>query len=215
MGYVNASDLSESIDGCASCGPSCGCKPCQEKYHGFGERYIKDEDDDRDDDGSNGRSAGVSGFGAAIAIPAITVGVVLEALAVAAALIAAALLLLAAYEAAKERGIGVTWAMSKAVEGVNKVMAGVRKALELLREALRRARNMRDRGPRCDEAMRELEDAVTALAMHFGILSRPQPVGPNFNPQQVRATIRSMLEILDRARAAFTKLFRECPGLFM
>lgn len=59
MGYVESRALSEFISGCASCGPSCGCKSCQDKFHGFGERYIKDDDDD-DDAGSDARSAGPS-----------------------------------------------------------------------------------------------------------------------------------------------------------
>jgi hypothetical protein len=57
MSYVKLSDVPETIGGCASCGPGCGCKPCQDKYHGFGERYIKDEDDD-DDVGSDVKTAG-------------------------------------------------------------------------------------------------------------------------------------------------------------
>jgi len=73
MSYVKLGDVPETIGGCASCGPSCGCKSCQDKYHGFGERYIKDEDDD-DDTGSDGKTAGgflgpaggnfLAGFGA-------------------------------------------------------------------------------------------------------------------------------------------------------
>lgn len=59
MGYVQSDDLSESIDGCASCGTSCGCKSCKDRFHGFGERYIKDDDDD-DDAGADGKTAGLA-----------------------------------------------------------------------------------------------------------------------------------------------------------
>ncbi len=59
MGYIESTDLSKSIDGCGSCGPSCGCKSCKDTFHGFGERYIKDEDDDDGPD-TDGKIAGYS-----------------------------------------------------------------------------------------------------------------------------------------------------------
>ncbi len=62
MGYVESNGLSETIGGCASCGPRCGCKPCKDKFHGFGERYIKDEEDDDTDTSSDGKTAGFSRF---------------------------------------------------------------------------------------------------------------------------------------------------------
>ena len=47
MSYLHEGNLDQTVGGCGSCGPQCGCRSCRSTFASFGERYERDEEEEK------------------------------------------------------------------------------------------------------------------------------------------------------------------------